>query len=159
MKRNISDLSSKITKLNAYVGYVLPILTYASQAGMPNKTNKQELERIQKFATNWILGSTEPYKTRLTNLILLPLCMYIELHYLLYLLALQKRYYDAAISPESDNSNAEQTRQVLRGEFKSDENRLTKIEDNNIHRTKAVQSNDQKIQKNFFNRFFTPNNI
>ena len=45
--------------------------------------------------------------------------MYIELHDLLYLLPLQKGDYDVGISLVSDNSNAEQTRQVLRREFKT----------------------------------------
>ena len=50
--------------------------------------------------------------------------MYIELHDLLYILALQKGDYDVDISLESDNSNAEETTtQVLRGEFKTDKNR------------------------------------
>ena len=98
----------------------------------------QTLERVQKFATKWILGSTESYKTRLTKLKLLPICMYIELHDLLYFLALQKEDYDVEISLESGNSNAEQTRQVLRGEFKTDKNRLTKADDNFFHRTKSI---------------------
>ena len=85
---NISDLISRITKLNAYLGYVVPIATYASQAWMPNKTNMQELERVQKLKLNgfWVALN---HTTRLTKLKLLPLCMYIELHDLLYLLALQ----------------------------------------------------------------------
>ena len=141
---------------------------------MPNKTNMQELERVHKIATKWILGSTEPYKTRLTKLKLLPLCMYIELHDLLYLLALQKGDYDVDISLESDNSNAEQTRQVLRGELKTDKHRLTKTEDNFFHRTKTLSNqmirkyksygqhlNKDRLLKiycNFFHRFFTPDN-
>ena len=106
IKRNISDLSSRITKLAAYVGYVVPIATYASQAWMPIKTKMPELEKVQTIATKWILGSTEPYKTRLTKLKLLTLCMYIESHDLLYLLESQKGEYDVDISLESDNLNA-----------------------------------------------------
>ena len=46
---------------------------------------------------------------QMTKMKLMPLCMYIELHDLMYLLALQKGDYDVDISLESDNSNVEQT--------------------------------------------------
>ena len=100
--------------------------------------------------------------------------MYIELYDLMYLSALQKGDCDVEISLKSDNSNAEQTRQVLRGEFKTYKNRLNKTNDNFFHRTKALYN--QMIRKykiygqyrnkdrlltiywNFFNRFFTPDN-
>ena len=66
--------------------------------------------------------------------------MYIELHDLLYILALQKGDYDVDISLESEHSNVEETTtQVLRGEFKTDKNRLAKTENNFFHRTKTLQ--------------------
>ena len=110
---------------------------------------------------------------QLTKLKLLPQCMHIELHHLLYLLAMQKTDYDLDISLESDNSNAEQTRLVFRGEFKVDKSRLTNTDNNFFKDQSTLQSNDQKTQIygqnlnkgrllkiywNFFNRFFTPDN-
>ena len=48
LKRNLSQKSHWTTRLNAYTGYVVPILMYASQAWMPNKTNMKQLEHTEK---------------------------------------------------------------------------------------------------------------
>ena len=37
--------------LKAYTGYVVPILTFASQTWLPNKANSATLEKVQKLAT------------------------------------------------------------------------------------------------------------
>ena len=50
--------SSVTTKLNAYTGYVVLIVTYASQAWTPSRSNMEQLERVQKLATKWILGTS-----------------------------------------------------------------------------------------------------
>ena len=47
--------SSVTTRLNANTGYVVPIVTYASQAWTPSRSNMEQLERVQKLATKWIL--------------------------------------------------------------------------------------------------------
>ena len=57
IKRSLSQKCGFITKLNAYTGYVEPILTLASQR-LPNKTKSATLEKVQKLATRWILGPT-----------------------------------------------------------------------------------------------------
>ena len=54
LKRNLSQKSHWTTRLNAYAGYVVPILTYASQAWMPNKTNMEQLEREMVISPNAI---------------------------------------------------------------------------------------------------------
>ena len=77
LKRNLrSQKSHWTTRLNAYTGYVVPILTYASQAWMPNKTNMEQLESIQKKAAMWILSSNIEYKERLCTFRLLPLSLH-----------------------------------------------------------------------------------
>ena len=43
--------SSVTTSLTAYIGYVVPIVTYASQAWTPSRSNMEQLERVQKLAT------------------------------------------------------------------------------------------------------------
>ena len=55
IKLNLREREHWPTKLNAYVGYVLPIVTYASEAWMPNRANIQKLENIQRKAKNCIL--------------------------------------------------------------------------------------------------------
>ena len=97
IKRNLSSTCSQATKLNAYIGYVVQVATYASQAWMPSRTNMTDLEKVQKLATKWSLCSNESYKERLTNLKLLPLCLYIELHDLLYMLAIMRGDYDTTV--------------------------------------------------------------
>ena len=37
LKRTISSLAAKNTKLNAYVGYVIPVINYASPVGLRTK--------------------------------------------------------------------------------------------------------------------------
>ena len=82
-------LANTRTKLNAYVGYVIPVINYASIVWFVNKTECKEVERIQKKATAWILSSWEMnYKSRMAKLKLLRLSYYFELHDLLTLLTL-----------------------------------------------------------------------
>ena len=49
------------TKLNAYIGYVVPVLTYASQVWYPSKTDMKSIEKIQQKATKWICGGNDEY--------------------------------------------------------------------------------------------------
>ena len=83
LKRNISNKTTAINKLNAYKGYVVPIVPYASEKFHPNKKDIILLEKIQKKATKSILGNSIDYKNRLLTLNTLPLAMYLELHSLL----------------------------------------------------------------------------
>ena len=51
IKRSLSQKCAIITKLNAYTGFVVPILTFASQTWLPDKTNSATLEKVQTLAT------------------------------------------------------------------------------------------------------------
>ena len=48
-------------KLNACTGYLVPIVTYASQALFQSRANMEQIKREQKLATKWILGSVDHY--------------------------------------------------------------------------------------------------
>ena len=48
LKRNISQKCKQKSKLNAYLGYVVPIVIYCSQAWFPNKSQKKEIKKLQK---------------------------------------------------------------------------------------------------------------
>ena len=105
LKRNISNLASQTTKLNAYVGYVIPVISYASQAWFGNKTESKDIERIQRKATSWIISNWEiSYKQRLTTMKLLPLSYYFELHDLLMLISLLKGSYNIKIPIKTNNN-------------------------------------------------------
>ena len=94
IKRDMSAISSTSTKMNCYTGYIVPILTYCSQAWLPNCTNMYIIEKVQIMSTKWILGiSLQSYKERLISLKLLPLCHYVELHDLLFL-AITRNEFD-----------------------------------------------------------------
>ena len=84
LKRNCSHKANPVTKLNAYVGYVVPVLTYASQVGNASKTDLKSLERVQRKATAWICGNDADYKQRLLKLNVLPVSLYLELHHILF---------------------------------------------------------------------------
>ena len=98
LKRNISQKCEQKSKLIAYLGYVVPIVTYCSQAWFPNKLQMKEIEKLLKIATKWILSEKQSYKQRLVTLNLLPLSLYIEMHDLLYLIALKQGKYDVELS-------------------------------------------------------------
>ena len=102
LKRNLSQKSHWTTRLNAYTGYVVPILTYASQAWTPNKTNMEQLESIQKKATKWILSSNIEYKEGLCTLRLLPLCHYMEMHDPLMLIDIIEIKFDYELERENE---------------------------------------------------------
>ena len=105
LKRNISNLASQTKKLNAYVGYVIPVISYASQAWFANKTESKGIERIQRKATSWIISNWEiSYKQRLSTLKLLPLSYYFELHDLLMLISLLKGSYNIKIPIKTNNN-------------------------------------------------------
>ena len=109
-KGNTSRSTKLSAKLNAYAGYVVPIVTYATQASFANKTETKEIERVPKKATSWILNNWElNYKKRLGKLNLFPLSLYIELHDLLLLIAFLSRNYNINI-PITRNRNWWSTR-------------------------------------------------
>ena len=63
LKRNISIKATVINKLNMYNGYVVPIISYASEVWHPHKKDLVLPEKLQEKATNWILGNSMDYKT------------------------------------------------------------------------------------------------
>ena len=50
-KRNLSVSANTRTKLMAYVGYIIPVISCTSMVWFVNKTECKEVERIQKKAT------------------------------------------------------------------------------------------------------------
>ena len=119
LKRNISPLASKDTKLNAYVGYVIPVISYASPTWFANKTETKSIESIQRKATKWILNSScKSYKKRLIELKLLPLSYYFELHDLLMLVSILNGNYNLKIpiklhKMDEDKSGTRQNKQII----------------------------------------------
>ena len=93
------------------MGYVIPVISYASMVCLVNKTECKEVKRIQKKATAWILSSWEMnYKSRMAKPKLLPLSYYFELHDLLTLLTLLGGNYNINL-PTKLNECAVNTRQ------------------------------------------------
>ena len=103
IKRNLSERTHWTTKLNAYTGYVVPILTYAAKAWMPSKMNMEQLENVIKKATKWILSSNEDYKNSLHTLNLLPLSQYMELHDLLVFIDIINNKFDYQLLAHGDD--------------------------------------------------------
>ena len=104
IKRSLTMKSSGTTRLNAYTGYVVPIVTYASQAWTPSRSKMEQLERVQKLATKWILGTSKTYTERLKDLNLLPLNLYMEMHDILIPIALLENRSDVEIERKPSES-------------------------------------------------------
>ena len=93
IKRILSSKTSLKFKIDLYCGYIVPIVTYASQAWYANKM--QQLERVQRKASAWILQTADmEYSERLKKIKLLPLSMYMELHDILFFFAVSTSKYD-----------------------------------------------------------------
>ena len=115
------------TKLNAYIGYVVPVLTYASQVWYPSKTDMKSIEKIQQKATKWICGGNDEYHQRLETLKILPLSMYMEMHDVLYLLSiLEGNYY----VPEDKLPKRKENETRQKQEFELPKHRLHKSDEN-----------------------------
>ena len=132
IKRNVSSKASTKSKLDLYIGYIVPIAAYASQVWYANKSELKQLERIQRKATAWILSSAEiDYPQRLRLLMLLPLSMYIELHDILFLFAVKNQMYDINFEDYTEKTEINRsTKQVSRGELNIPKLRLKKSEQN-----------------------------
>ena len=48
IKQNVSSKTSLKSKIDLYCGYIVPIVTYASHAWYANKSEMQQLERVQR---------------------------------------------------------------------------------------------------------------
>ena len=97
----------------------------------------KEIEKLQKIATKRILSEKQSYKQRLVTLNLLPLRLYIEMHNLLYLIALKQGKYDVELS-NLDSIQESTTRQHSRGELQINKNRLVRSYENFFHRRKIL---------------------
>ena len=150
LKRNISATCSWVNKLHSYTGYIVPIITYCSQAWSPSRANLVSFERVQVMATKWILNCNLDYKGKLVKLKLLPLCLYVEMHNLLMYLSLVNSKYDISIAVES--SKEEKTRQHSRGEHAVNKNRLNKSDENFFHRTKLLHNIVIKLYEEYGNQ-------
>ena len=128
LKRNISCYANLETKLNAYVGYVVPVISYASQVWYPSKTEMREIERVQQKATTWILNYSIGYKERLRTLKILPLSMYIELHDILFLQSVMDGKYSVSENSIPISLRESTTRQC--SEFELNKNRIIKTDEN-----------------------------
>ena len=149
LKPNISATCSWVNKLHSYTGYIVPIITYCSQAWSPSKANLVSFEQVEWMATKWILNCNLDYKGRLVKLKLLPLCLYVEMHNLFMYLSLVNSKYDISIAVES--SKEEKTRQHSRGEHAVNKNRLNKS--NFFHRTKLLHNIVIKHYEEYGNQF------
>ena len=108
LKRNISSRTSMERKMNACKGYIVPVLTYASQVCYPSKTDMKSIEKIQHKDTKWICGGNDKYRQRFETLKIFPLSMYLETHDVLYLLSiLEGNYY----VPEDKLQSEKKTKQ------------------------------------------------
>ena len=127
LKRNVSPFANLPTKLYGFIGYVVPVLTYASQVWYPSKLESKALDRVQKTATKWICSSRDDYRTRLTRLNILPISMYMELHDLQFLLSVINGNcnINCATIP---NFKSTETRQSK--EFEVPKHRLRKCDEN-----------------------------
>ena len=70
IKRNTSNSASTYTKLALYCDYIVPILTYGSQAVYLNKGDLKSKEAVQKKGVPWVLNYIpgQTYKQKLTKL-------------------------------------------------------------------------------------------
>ena len=67
LRRNLHHRTLPQVKLNAYKGYIVPIIPYACQVWYPSECDLVLIERIQKSATKWIIGSSLTYKENSEN--------------------------------------------------------------------------------------------
>ena len=132
LKRNVSKLANKYMKLDAYKGYVVPVIAYASQAWSANKGEMRDIENIQKRATSWILGIWENYNNRLKQLELLPLSMHFELHDALLLLSIMQGNYNIrkSVSIKNNPGNDIKTRQTSGNQINIEKTRTKKADEN-----------------------------
>ena len=73
--------------------YKTMVLTYGSPCWSPNVDSLKRLEKVQKYATTWMVGSND-YKANLLETNLLPISLYLQLTDLLVLSRFIQAYYD-----------------------------------------------------------------
>ena len=135
LRRNLPWSTSRRSKLNAYVGYVVPIMMFACQVGYPNKSDLKLIEKLQKDATKWILWTERDYKDRLIQLKLLPLSLYAELQCLLLFCSILDGSYDIDHTNYINVNSNHRTRQGTNHDILVNKNRLRKTDENFWHRS------------------------
>ena len=135
LRRNLPSSTSRRSKLNAYVGYVVPIMMFACQVGYPNKSDLKLIEKLQKDASKWILWTEGDYKDRLIQLKLLPLALYAELQCLLLFCSILDGSYDIDHTNYINVNNNHRTRQGTNHDILVNKNRLRKTDENFWHRS------------------------
>ena len=95
------------------------MLTYASQAWYPPKTEMMKIEQVQRNATKWITNGTAEYKERLLR--------FMEVHDILYLISVLEGNYEAKNMPVTKSRRA-LTRQQT--ELYIPQQRLKKCDEN-----------------------------
>ena len=128
LKRNVSKLANKYLKLNAYKGYVVPVIAYASQAWSANKGEMRDIER----ATSWILDIWDKYNNRLEQLEFLPSSMYFELDDALFLLSIMQGNYKIrkSVSRKKNPGNDINTRQTSGNQINFEKTKTKKADEN-----------------------------
>ena len=132
LKRNLSTNSILVVKVNAYTGYVLPILAYCSQAWYLNITAFKDSEKLKKIAVRWIFISStgDDFKNELRKLKLLPLSMSFEVHDLLLFLKPLDRDYEVSTDNVIKITEMKTTAQAFCNELKITEMKHSKCNDN-----------------------------
>ena len=79
IKRNTSPKVLISTKLNAYISYVVHVITYGFQVWHPSKPDMRNIDIIKHRTTAWIRRTRSDYKNTLIALNILHLSLHIEL--------------------------------------------------------------------------------
>ena len=138
IRRNVTKKCNIQNKIHAYTGYVMPMLTYASQAYHPSIGSLKKLEKVQKYATAWFYGYDISYKCRLIKSKLLPVSLYIELHDVLFLLDLLEQKMDIEHSELLSVRPCSNTRQGDRNEMVVTSTRTKKADENFVIRASQL---------------------
>ena len=144
LRRNLHHRTLPQVKLNAYKGYIVTIISYVCQVWYPSKCDLALIEKIQKSATKWIIGSSLIYKERLIKLKILPLSFYFEIHSLLLLCDLINNKYNLVIEEYIHFNNNDRTRQGAKCEIKLTKKRLFKSDDSFWSRTAYLYNAAEK---------------
>ena len=122
------------SRLNAYIGYIVPRIMSGCQVWYPSKTDLRIIEKLPKNAKKWICGSEPDYKKRLTETELLKLSLYAELQSLLLYCSIIDGRYGKKISNFINIKANERTGQSTNTEIVRQMNRLHKTNKNFGHR-------------------------
>ena len=172
IKRNTSDSCASFTKPYAYCGFIVPVLLYGSPVYCANRSELKNLEQATKLILNF---TPLPYKQRLAQLALLPICLYIELHDLLLFSSILNGKYDYDSSSHVRFSAPSTTRSTTTVAFHVKNYRYTKCENNfwnrcsrlaifidpivNFHQPAGLKQRLTRLYKNFATDVYDTDNL